>query len=136
MNASPPSSVWRRPEPKALRSLVRFRAASVGSENTGINTGSHAHAGPAPNSLPVTHQWCRMEPSAAVRRTVVWDRVTGYSDPVVFGKQRAKVSWMSGVSRGDRRGSGLIGIMPDGLRLRCAFLLLPTLGPFWMSAFC
>lgn len=28
-----------------------------------------------------------------------WGQVTSFSNPVIFGKQRAKVSWMSGVSR-------------------------------------
>lgn len=79
------------------------------------NKASHSHIDLATNPLPVTHHWCRIEPSSAVRLIIFWDRVTSYSNPVIFGKQRAKVSWMSGVSRGGPRGSGFICITPDGL---------------------
>ena len=81
----------------------------------GIKTPSHSWRGLAPESLPVTHQWCNIEPSSAVQLIILWGRVTSDSNPVIFGKQRAKVSWMSGVSRGGPGGSGFICIMPNGL---------------------
>lgn len=39
-----------------------------------------------------------------MRLIIFWDWVTSNLNPVIFGKQRAKVSWMSGVSRGGPRG--------------------------------
>lgn len=84
---------------QAVKSLLWFKAALAGSENTGIKTHSHSHTGLATNSPPVTHHRYRIEPSSAVRLIIFWGQVTSYSNPVIFGKQRAKVSWMSGVSR-------------------------------------
>lgn len=69
--------------------------------------------GLAPHALPVTHHGRRMEPSSAVRLIMFWDRTTSDSNPVIFAEQRAKVSWMSGESRGGLRGSGFIHTKPD-----------------------
>ena len=102
-NSSPPNSIWPRPESKALKSLLWFKVAFPSSETAGIKTHLHSYRGLSPNSLPVTHHWHRIKPSSAKRLIIFWDWVTSNFNPVIFGKQRAKVSWMSGVSRGGPR---------------------------------
>lgn len=96
-----PFNQGQSPKPwKACYDSVTFPS----SETAGIKTHLHSYRGLSPNSLPVTHHWHRIKSSSAMRLIIFWDWVTSNFNPVIFGKQRAKVSWMSGVSRGGPRG--------------------------------